>query len=66
MNKKVLMIFKAKQKIKKMKKEHPEMTEEEISEKVIDEMFGREGVELLNQVKKDPSKYAEALKEIHI
>jgi len=65
-NKKLLMIFQAKSKIKKMKKANPEMSDDEIAEKVIGEMFGDEGLKLLEEVKKHPDQYKDVLKDVHM
>lgn len=65
-NKKLLMILKAKNKIKQLKKANPGMSDDEIAEKVVHEMFGAEGTELLKQVKKNPDKYKDFMKDIKV
>ena len=65
-NKRLLAIFKAQQMAKKMQKEHPEMSEEEISMKVVEEMFGDQGLQMLEEVKKNPDKYASIMKDLHL
>ena len=65
-NKKLLMILKAKNKIKQLKKANPEMSDDEIAEKAVHEMFGAEGTELLKQVKKNPDQYNDFMKNIKV
>ena len=65
-NKALLEIFKAQAKIKKMKKEHPEMTEAEIAEQVLTSTYGPVGAELFREVYKDPKKYKDVLKKVGV
>lgn len=64
-NKTLLEIYKAQKKVRKMKAEHPEMEEDEIAEKIMEEMYGPMGVSLFKEVKKDPKKYKKFLKGVH-
>lgn len=65
-NKKVLAIFRAKSLAKKYRKENPDWTEEEITEKVINELFGEDGLKVLEEVKQNPGKYESVLKDLNL
>lgn len=65
-NKKILAIFKAKQVAKRITRENPDLTQEEVEEKVITELFGEKGTSVLKDVRTNPDKYSDILKDIHI
>lgn len=62
MNKNLLMLVKARKLCKKMMEENPEMEEDEVIKRVVQELYGEKGEAILEQVKLNPQKYTDVLK----